>query len=403
MHSDQGATFGSCLIAEMLQVDGVEKSYTTPYHPMGNGAVEKFNRTLGNMIRALPPRAKQKWPRLLRSLTFSYNATVHETTGFSPFLLMFGRISRLAVDMVFQSVLMDEWVEDYDVYVQCLRRDLAEAIRIAQVSATKHQEKQAELYNCKVRGAPVEIGDRVLLANKGERGWRKLADRWEGHLYTVVERQDNTHTFRLRNCETNQEKVVHRNLIIPINFLPLPADPEDGGSIVSDLIDEDVDGSVVDAGHDGLAVLPGCGPKDRTVCWVSQLPVSSGDQSTTVDNVDGRNGTSSDTPVHTDPDNHDESGLESPSETRSDEPNQFDSCDPAFTADCPVVLPDSRPADPALSVDLLSSDAGSVMASEVGQNLSGDGLHRLRTRYGRVDRPVVRLIQNMRQTVFAGR
>ena len=196
VHSDQGANFESSLIAEMLHVAGVEKSHTTPYHPMGNGAVERFNRTLGNMIRALPPRAKQKWPQLLRSLTFSYNATVHETTGFAPFLLMFGRVPGLPVDMLFRSVLMDEQVVDYDVYVQCLRRDLVEAIRIAQMSTTKQQEKQTELYNHKVRGAPVEVGDRVLLANKGERGRRKLADRWEGHLYTVVEKQDNTHTFR---------------------------------------------------------------------------------------------------------------------------------------------------------------------------------------------------------------
>lgn len=83
VHSDQGANFESSLIAEMLQVAGVEKSHTTPYHPMGNGAVERFNHTLGNMIRALQARAKQKWAQLLRSLTFSYNATVHETTGVS--------------------------------------------------------------------------------------------------------------------------------------------------------------------------------------------------------------------------------------------------------------------------------------------------------------------------------
>lgn len=38
---------------------------------------------------------------------------------------------------------------------------------------TKQQEKQTELYNHKV-------GDRVLLANKGEQGPRKLADHWEG-------------------------------------------------------------------------------------------------------------------------------------------------------------------------------------------------------------------------------
>ena len=78
IHSDQGANFESSLIAEMLIAAGVQKSRTTPYHPMGNGAVERFNRTLGGMIRALPPKAKHRWPQHLKSLTFAYNATVHE-------------------------------------------------------------------------------------------------------------------------------------------------------------------------------------------------------------------------------------------------------------------------------------------------------------------------------------
>lgn len=80
MHSDEGVNLDSSLIAGMLQVEGVEKSHTTPYHPMGNGAVERFNGTLGNMIRALPPREKHSWTQLLCLLTFSYSATIHETT-----------------------------------------------------------------------------------------------------------------------------------------------------------------------------------------------------------------------------------------------------------------------------------------------------------------------------------
>ena len=85
IHSDRGANFESALIAEMLQLAGVSKSRTTPYHPMGNGQCERMNRTLGNMIRSLPPRSKSKWPQMLNSLTFSYNCTFHETTGFPPF------------------------------------------------------------------------------------------------------------------------------------------------------------------------------------------------------------------------------------------------------------------------------------------------------------------------------
>lgn len=113
-------TLSCSLIAEMLRVAGVQKSHTMPYHPMGNGVVERFNRTLGNMIRALLPKAKHRWPQMLKSLTFSYNATIHQTTGFAPFQLMFSRTPRLPVDVLFRSVLLDDQVVDYDSYVQGL-------------------------------------------------------------------------------------------------------------------------------------------------------------------------------------------------------------------------------------------------------------------------------------------
>ena len=46
IHTDQGRNFESTLIKEMCAVLGLEKSHTTPYHPMANGMTEKFNQTL---------------------------------------------------------------------------------------------------------------------------------------------------------------------------------------------------------------------------------------------------------------------------------------------------------------------------------------------------------------------
>lgn len=380
VHSDQGANFESRLIREMLQVAGVEKSHTTPYHPMGNGAAERFNRTLGNMIRALPPKAKLRWPQLLRSLTFSYNATVHETTGFAPFQLMFGRTPRLPIDLMFESVLLDDQVVDYDAYVHRLRKDMADAVRIAQASARKQQEKQAGFYDRKLKGAPVEVGDRVLLANKGERGRRKLADRWENHLYTVVEKHENTHTFRLRNCDTDQEKVVHRNLIMPVNFLPFPANPEDSASCVSDLTDRDMDESVRNAGIEGSSDLPTCGPEDRTASWISQLPVATEEQSTTEVDIppDDLVGTAGAT-------------------------GQSSLCNMTVDMDCPGAMTSPQPPILRPLVDALPSGAGSEVVPRADLNLSSDRTTGVRTRCGRVVRPVVRLIQNMHQKVLAGR
>jgi len=139
---------------------------------MGSGITERFNRTLGGMIRA--PECKSKWPQMLQMLTFCYNSTVHETTSFAPFYLMFGRVLRLLVDIMFHHVLENATVVSHHEFVHYLKRNFSEAAQIAQKNAIREQTRHAKIYNRKVRGTPLAVGDRVLLANHGDRGKRKI-------------------------------------------------------------------------------------------------------------------------------------------------------------------------------------------------------------------------------------
>uniref|UniRef100_A0A3P9LLK5 Gypsy retrotransposon integrase-like protein 1 n=1 Tax=Oryzias latipes TaxID=8090 RepID=A0A3P9LLK5_ORYLA len=354
LHSDQGATFESALIAELLSVAGVQKSHTTPYHPMGNGSCERMNRTLGNMIRALPPRAKHRWPNALKSLTFAYNCTVHETTGYAPFLLMFGRVPRLPVDVMFGSVLHDQEVVDYDRYVESLRKNMKEAMAVAQSMAVKQLQRHSQLYDRKVRGAPVDVGDHVLLANKGERGKRKLADRWENTVYVVLEKNDQSHTFKIQNPTSGRSKVVHRNLLMPVNFLPL----HDSDITAQEQNISSVSSSV-DARDDRSAVsdVSSASAEFRTRVWVSELPSASGSVLTIEENG----------------------------------PQGFAVGDDASDANAGVCNP-----IPAICPDLETVAPDSVLTTDCTV-LTVDRVPPRRSRAGRFLRPVTRLIEMMHQ------
>ena len=52
LHSDQGHNFESAIFTQVLDAFGIHKSHTTPYHPQGDGMVERFNRTLLQLLRA---------------------------------------------------------------------------------------------------------------------------------------------------------------------------------------------------------------------------------------------------------------------------------------------------------------------------------------------------------------
>lgn len=153
---------------------------------------------------------------------------------------------------MFHHVLEDVNVVSCSEFVHHLKRDLTEAVQI---------------YNRKVRGLPLAVGDRVLLANQGERGRRKVADRWDSTPFDVVSVRSGINVYRIRDGVTGREKVVHRNMLLPVDFLTFLE--QDGHQAVSGESQSDAQcgsaqSSILGEREDTQA---------RTMNWLIQSPV----------------------------------------------------------------------------------------------------------------------------------
>ena len=61
---------------------------------------ERMNRTLKNILSKLVNDQQDDWDIWLPQALLSYRSTLHSSTGYSPHLLMFGRETRLPIDLV---------------------------------------------------------------------------------------------------------------------------------------------------------------------------------------------------------------------------------------------------------------------------------------------------------------
>ena len=224
VHHDRGGEFNSSLFKELHRLAGMKVSNTTPYHPMGNGQVERLNCTFCNMLKTLSENDKRHWNKHLSKLAFAYNSTVNKSTGFSPFYLMFGRKSILPIDYVFkkegQSDLKNRSYREYvDEWVSAMQ----EAFRIAENQMKKSSDYNKQYYDKKVKETEILPGDHVLVRNVREKGGTgKLKNYWEQSIFKVVDRDKNLPVYTLKNLNKNSDKrVLHRNLLMKCNDLPL--------------------------------------------------------------------------------------------------------------------------------------------------------------------------------------
>ena len=132
--TDNAAELTGHIMADVAKILGITKVTTTPYNPNGN-KVERWHRTLAQMLRTVVNPDQRDWDDCLGACLLAYRTSVHATTKMTPFFLMHGREAILPVDIVF-----DRPPQDYEVATD-FGKDMTERLDAAFSYVREQQRK----------------------------------------------------------------------------------------------------------------------------------------------------------------------------------------------------------------------------------------------------------------------
>lgn len=183
--SDQGANFTSDLIRQMCCLLRVRKVQTTGFHPQSNGRLERVHSTIAKMLSHFVDRNQTDWDEYLPYVTMAYNSQWHESTGFSPYEMVFGRKMECPLEA---DLTITEESEIYGDHVESLRAKLKATHELAERRKAVAKRKNKRQYDKKAKSCTYEVGQWVYLHVPSLKRHRtkKLTRLWRGP-YRIVE------------------------------------------------------------------------------------------------------------------------------------------------------------------------------------------------------------------------
>ena len=217
LHSDQGSNFGSKIFAELCKLLGIDKTRTTAYRPQSDGLVERFNLTLAGMLARFTAKDQKDWDCHLPYVLLAYRSAVHESTGFSPNMMMLGREVRLPVDLLYGRPPNTSNDHNLPEYIAKQAERIEKVYEFARANLQIASESQKKQYDHRTTKSGFAVNDKVWIYHSIRKKGvsTKLQDKWEGPF--VIEERINDVLYRIKNMPSRRADVVHVDKLKPYN------------------------------------------------------------------------------------------------------------------------------------------------------------------------------------------
>ena len=213
--SDRGTNLLSDLILDICVLTGMKKINTTCYHPQTDGLVENFNKTLRSMIAKHVKQFGMDWDKYLHHLLFAYRTKPHESTGESPFYLLYGRDARIPTEGALYASPTLHMLDAADYRTE-LVTGLSTAWDLARTCIAKAQKKQKLQYDKHSKPPTYRLGDRVMVYMPHETSGkdRKLSLPYHGP-YRVIDIRGNCVSLTPVDNPDKEPILVNMDRIVP--------------------------------------------------------------------------------------------------------------------------------------------------------------------------------------------
>ena len=167
--TDQGTQFTSKLVRDLTTKYKIKHRKSTPYHPQANGQVESTNKVLENIMTKTVQQNKKDWFEKIKDALWAYRITWKNTSGFSPYQLVYGKEALLPIEIQIQT---------YSLAAE-LGLDLSEAQqqRIMELNQLDEHRQQAIEHTTLVQQQKMKWHERFIKIKTFHKGdWALLFD-----------------------------------------------------------------------------------------------------------------------------------------------------------------------------------------------------------------------------------
>lgn len=222
IHSDQGSNFESEVFQELCKLLGITKTRTTPLRPQSDGMVERANRTIENMLTAFVSENQNDWDEYIYLLMLAYRSSEHESTGFSPYQMVFATQPTLPIDIILGKPETNDNQVFHTEYIELLRQKLDKIHDWARRNLNLSSKNMKRRYDYQSNAQVYKVGDPVWLYNPTRTKGRcpKLQKPWVGP-FTIIHKISDI-LFRVQKSPHSKPKVVHHDRLKPYHGENVP-------------------------------------------------------------------------------------------------------------------------------------------------------------------------------------